>query len=100
MTGMVEPMGASDAHPVELTIDDELERSRLTVVFRLLLVIPHLIWLFLWGIAALLAAIANWFFAVFAGRPAPGLHRFLSRYVHYSVHVNAYLFLIANPYPA
>src|SRR5918911_1631194 len=33
------------AHPVRLHADDNLERSRLTVFFRILLAIPHLIWL-------------------------------------------------------
>jgi hypothetical protein len=32
------------AHPIGLIVTDDLKRSRLTVFFRLLLVIPHLIW--------------------------------------------------------
>ena len=43
------------------TVDDDLRRSRLTVFFRLLLAIPHFVWLLLWGIVAFFAAIANWF---------------------------------------
>ena len=39
-------------HPIGLIVTDDLRRSRLTVFFRLLLVIPHLIWLTLWGIVA------------------------------------------------
>ena len=33
----------------------------MTVFFRLLLSLPHLVWLVLWSIAALLAAVAQWF---------------------------------------
>ena len=36
---------------VRLIIRDDFERSRLTTFFRLLISIPHLIWLYLWGAA-------------------------------------------------
>src|SRR5690606_24946810 len=39
-------------HPVRATVADDLRRNRLTVFFRLLLALPHLVWLALWGIAA------------------------------------------------
>ncbi len=85
--------------PVRLTVDDDLRRSRLTVFFRLLLAVPHLIWLLLWGIAALLAAIVAWFAALVTTRVPDGLHGFLAAYLRYQTHVTAYLFLIANPFP-
>ena len=34
---------------LDVTLEDDLQRSRLTVFFRLLLGIPHFIWLVLWG---------------------------------------------------
>ncbi len=85
--------------PIELELSAGLERSRLTVFFRLLLAIPHLIWLTLWALVAYLAAIANWFATLFAGASPPALHRFLAAYVRYQNHVYAYLFLIADPFP-
>src|SRR5438105_7741331 len=86
-------------HPVQLVVEDDLHRNRLTVFFRLILAIPHLIWVFVWSIAVLFAAIANWFATLIAGRPPASLHRFLSAYVRYLAHLNAYLWLVANPYP-
>jgi Domain of unknown function (DUF4389) len=86
--------------PIRLQADEELHRTRLTVFFRLLLAIPHLIWLYLWGILAFLAAIVNWFATLFAGRSPEGLHRFLAAFVRYSLHVYAYLLLTADPFPA
>jgi hypothetical protein len=62
-------------------------------------VIPHFIWLYLWAIVVLLAAILAWFATLFAGRCPNGLHNFIARFLRYSTHVNAYLWLIANPYP-
>ena len=87
-------------HPVRVVGDPyDLRRSRLTVFFRLLLAIPHLLWLALWSIAALLASIAQWFVTLFRGRPAAGLHRFLAAFVRYRLHVYAYLMLVGNPFP-
>jgi hypothetical protein len=85
--------------PVHLTVSDDLERSRVSVFFRLILAIPHLIWLSLWGIAAALAVIANWFATLFAGQSPDALHNFLAAYVRYAIHVGAYLFLAAQPFP-
>lgn len=85
--------------PVHLIVSDDLERSRVSVFFRLILVIPHLIWLSLWGIAAALAVIANWFATLFAGQSPDALHNFLAAYVRYAIHVGAYLFLAAQPFP-
>jgi hypothetical protein len=85
--------------PVVLETSEDQRRNRLTVFFRLLLAIPHLIWLTLWGIVALLAAIGNWFATLFTGTSPQGLHRFLARFIRYSVHVYAYLYLVGNPFP-
>jgi uncharacterized protein DUF4389 len=86
-------------HPVSLAIEDDLRRSRLTVFFRFLLTLPHLVWLVLWWVAAVLAAIAMWFAALVIGRPPAALHRFLSAFLRYATHVYAYLMLTANPFP-
>ncbi|MGH2880149.1 MAG: DUF4389 domain-containing protein [Solirubrobacteraceae bacterium] len=85
--------------PLELEVGGALERNRLTVFFRLILAIPHLIWLTLWAIAAFIAAIANWFLTLAGGISPDSLHNFLAAYVRYQQHVYAYLFLIADPFP-
>jgi hypothetical protein len=87
-------------HPVRVVGDPyDLRRSRLTVFFRLLLALPHLIWVTLWGVVALLAAIVQWFVTLFRGTPAGALHRFISAYIRYRLHVLAFLLLVANPFP-
>jgi len=88
-----------DAHPVQLVVEDDLARSRFTVFFRLLLAIPHLIWLFLWTLLALVLAVVTWAATLVRGRPPAGLHRFMCSYVRYQVHLGSYLALAANPYP-
>jgi hypothetical protein len=86
-------------HPIRLSSSDDLQRSRLTVFFRLLLVLPHLVWLLLWGAALFLMAIANWLATLLGGTSPPSLHDFIARYVRYETHVAAYLSLTANPFP-
>lgn len=87
------------ADPVHLRLDDDLRRSRLTVFFRLLLALPHLIWLELWSLVMLVCAVLNWFATLVAGRSPQWLHRFLAAYLRYANHVYAFSYLIANPFP-
>jgi hypothetical protein len=93
------PVAEAPQHPIGLTVADDLARSRLMVFFRILLAVPHFVWLLLWGIVAELAALIGWFVAVFTGRLPEGLHRFISAFVRYQVHVNAFVYLTANPFP-
>lgn len=85
--------------PVRLRVEDDLRRSRLTVFFRLLLTIPHFVWLALWGIAVFVALIVGWFATLITGRLPEALHRFVAAYVRYATHVYAFLALVANPFP-
>jgi hypothetical protein len=87
------------AHPIGLIVSDDLKRSRVTVFFRLLLVIPHVIWLELWGIVVSFAVLFAWFAALFTGRVPEGLHNFIAGFLRYSTRVYAYFFLLADPWP-
>jgi hypothetical protein len=84
---------------VRLRVDDDLRRSRLTVFFRLVLVIPHLVWLYVWASAFFAVLIFNWFATLFAGRSEQDVHSFMGRWVRYTIHIQAYLLLAANPWP-
>ncbi len=53
----------------------------------------------LWGIAVLLAAIGQWFVTLVAVNARGRLHRFISTYIRYRLHVAAFLLLAANPFP-
>ena len=88
-----------DEHPVTLAVEDELRRSRLTVFFRLLLAIPHLIWFGIWTVGAFVAAIVAWVLVLVRGELPEPLHRFFCSYIRYTVHLAAYVSLVADPYP-
>ena len=93
-------LSGTERHPIHLVVTDDLERSRLTVLFRLLLAIPHFVWLALWGIVVFFAVIVAWLVTLVAGRLPDGLHSFLAAYDRYQTHVNAYFFIAANPFPS
>jgi len=91
--------GISGERPVRLKVADDLERTRLTVLFRLFLAIPVLIWVTLYGIGAFFAAFANWLAVLVQGEVPDSLHGFVASYVRYATQVSAYVFLAADPYP-
>ena len=92
-------MEPAPTHPIRLVVADDLERSRLTVFFRLLLAIPHLFVLVLWSTVAFVVAVINWFATLVKGQSPQGLHDFLANYLRYATQVEAYLLLAGNPFP-
>jgi hypothetical protein len=99
MSELASAAAAEAGHPIRLIVNDDLKRSRLTVFFRLILAIPHLIWMTLWAIAVFVAVVVAWFVMIFTGRMPDGLHAFIARFMRYETHVYAYFFLIADPFP-
>ena len=96
---LAEPYSDLPEHPVRIVVTDDLERPRLTVLFRLLLAIPHFVWLLLWSVAAFFAAIATWFAALVTGRAPSALHRFLAAYIRYETHLFAYVYVVGRRFP-
>lgn len=86
-------------YPIRLVVSDDLRRSRLTVLFRYLLALPHIVWLVLYGIAAYIVLVVAWFAALVTGRVPAVLHRFLAGFLRYSTRVSAYMYLVANQFP-
>lgn len=90
----------AESHPVRLTVEDDLRRSRLTVLLRLLLAIPHFLWWLVWSSVVIpVLVIVNWFAVLIRGRSPEDLHLLLAHALRYRTHVFSYLFLVSNPYP-
>ena len=68
-----------EPHPVRMTVTDDLRRSRLLVLFRLPLAIPHIVWLVLWAVVACPPCCSTWLCALVTGRAPRPFHRFLVR---------------------
>ena len=98
-TALAEPYADLPEHPVRIAVDDELRRSRLTILFRLLLAIPHFVWITLWSLFVPFAALAAWVVALVAGRVPSALHRFLAAYVRYATHLFAYVYVVGSKFP-
>jgi len=90
---------APNPHPIQLVVTDDLGRNRLTVLLRLILAIPHLVWISLWSFAVGLAVLVAWVVAIFAGRVPAMLHEFMATYMRYHTQLYAYLWIAADPYP-
>jgi len=89
---------------VEYPVEVELpvvpsQRDRLSVAFRPILAIPHLlaIWAigFAWGITTIIA----WFAILFTGRYPSALYRFGAGALRWTTRVEAYLLLLTDEYP-
>ena len=87
------------AYPVTFECDYAAERSRLTTFFRLLLVIPHLIWSFFYGLAAGVAVVVAWFAIVFTARYPTGIYEFVAGFTRWFAQVSGYMLLMTDDYP-
>ncbi len=94
-----DPGAPLPVHPVRLDLTDSSDRSRLTVFFRFLLALPHLIWLLVWTVFALGAAMVAWVAGLASGQVPTALHRFLAAWIRYTMHVAAFLSLVGGPFP-
>ena len=74
--------------------------SRVTVLFRLVLVLPHLIALAFVALAAALLTVVTWFAALFTARVPAALYEVLAWTVSYGTRVMAYLFFLTDRWPA
>jgi Domain of unknown function (DUF4389) len=83
---------------VELTHPDG-PRDRLTVAFRIILAIPHLIAIWALGIAWAITTVIAWFAILFTGEYPEALYRFAVGVLQWNVRVDAYLLLLHDEYP-
>jgi len=73
--------------------------SRVKVGFRLILLIPHAILLFFYGVAAAVVLLVAWFAALFTARVPDGMYNFLGGYVAYYARVASYAALLTDRWP-
>lgn len=74
-------------------------RNRLTIFFRIFMVIPHLIALFFVGIAACVVYIIAWFAVLFTGKWPTGLRDFIIGITRWQTRLNAYMYLLTDEFP-
>ena len=87
------------SYPVTFEADYVEQRNRLTAFFRLILVIPVAIVLYLFGIVASIAILIAWFAIVLTGRYPEGLYDFVADFNRFLARVTAYAALLTDAYP-
>ncbi|HEY7566310.1 MAG TPA: DUF4389 domain-containing protein [Gemmatimonadaceae bacterium] len=126
MTSAAAPITAHAPHPVHVHIEPALgDRNRLSVAFRLILALPHLLLVgapvaltLTWsrttdglanndwtmgggvlGAVAVVCALIAWFAILFTGRYPEGLRALVTYYLRWRVRASAYMALLRDEYP-
>jgi hypothetical protein len=85
--------------PVLVSFAPPAKQNRLTIAFRLLLAVPHVIILYALDIAAEVVAIIGWFAALFTGSLPDWAHTFITGVLRWQVRISAYTLFLTGSYP-
>jgi hypothetical protein len=89
-----------DAAHLRIDFTPQLEdRNRLSVFFRLILAIPHLVIVALLSVAGIVCLVVAFFAVLFTGRWPAGLRDFVVGIGRWTTRLNAYLYLLTDEYP-
>jgi hypothetical protein len=94
------PPFGDEPYPASLVLDPpEAPRDRVSVGFRIFLILPHLIALCFLSIAWCFTTIIAWFAILFTGRYPESLERFSMGVLRWNIRVEAYALLLHDEYP-
>lgn len=93
------PPFGEGAYPVIYDVQYPEQRDRMTVGFRIILVIPHLIVLVFLDIAWFLTAVVAWVAILFTGEYPESLYRFGVGMMRWTLRVESYMLLMRDEYP-
>lgn len=102
LTDKYPPFSLDDdsAYPIRVNIVPQLDgRSRLTVFFRVIMIIPHAIILSILNYVAQLLAFFAWLVALFTGSVPAGIHNFIVGWLRWTTRYTAYALLLTDEYP-
>jgi len=88
-----------DPYPVQVDLDAPLNVARWRPLVHWLLAIPHILFLYLLGIAFSVVGFIAWFAILFTGNIPPGMFGFMTAYLRYSWRVTSYIMWLREPYP-
>ncbi|MGA2285345.1 MAG: DUF4389 domain-containing protein [Dehalococcoidia bacterium] len=86
-------------HPVSFDAEFEARPGRLSTFFRIVLVIPHVILLYVLQLAFYVTTFIAWWAILFVGRYPRGLHTFGVGVLRWQTRVSAYVYLLTDNYP-
>ena len=76
------------------------QRNRVTVAFRIIFAIPHLIISQVWGYLAQVLGVVQWFIILFTGKRNEGMWNLQRSWLNYYCRVLGYTDLLYDVYPA
>ena len=91
--------GRQELAPVLVAFAGPAPQSRLTVLVRLLMVVPQIIVLWALAIAAYVIVVIGWFGALFTGELPGFAADYLAGFVRWQTRVLGYAFLLTDVYP-
>jgi len=86
-------------YPITVNINHADKLSRLNTFFRPIMVIPHGIVLWAFGIAAAIVAFTAWWVILFTGRYPKWAFKLVAGYVRWYTRVSGYYLLLTDKYP-
>ena len=86
-------------YPMEFRVRYPDRLSRLLIVVKWLLILPHAIVLALLGIATAVTILVSWFAILFTGRYPEGLFRFHVGVLRWTTRASLYVTLLTDDYP-
>ena len=87
------------SYPATFEADYVERRNRLSAFFRLILVIPQAIFIYIYGLIAAVAVLIAWVVIVLTGSYPAGLYGFVAGFNRSLARVTAYAALLCDPYP-
>lgn len=85
--------------PVRFDVEYPGTQGRLAAFFRIFLVIPHIVVLFVLGLIASVITLIAWFAILFTGNFPRGMWEFVLGILRWQTRVNAYFLLLTDRYP-
>lgn len=95
------PSGFTDPgdSPAVFNVVPDVERNRVTVFFRFIMVIPQYLVLYFVSIAAGVVLFLAWFAVLFTGKWPAGMRRFVVGYFRWYIRFLSYALLLTDVYP-
>ena len=86
-------------YPIQLNIERPGTMSRLTTLFRLVMVIPQIFVMYFLAIAASVILFLSWWVILFTGRLPAAFFDYLAWYMRWNIRVSGYMYLLTDKYP-
>lgn len=100
---MIEPPPPARSGPTDVVVEFEgpEPQRRVTVAFRIILAIPHLLFAGILGLVAEIVIVLAWFAALFTARVPEGMATFIGNVIQYVARVYAYAgYLMTDKFPS